>query len=170
MHGTLCSISHCFVKTFCSHNKPTTNTFQCPRCLGAACAIPSDCYICGLKLISSPHLARSYHHLFPVDAFLDTDGRTSPIVQSPVKKAVLPNVATHCFACQTSFEHAPVSTPTTAASASRSMPRSPAVGNAPKDIDQRRFQCGRCHQCFCYDCDIFIHETLHNCPGCVQEK
>lgn len=25
-----------------------------------------DCPICALTLVSSPHLARSYHHLFPV--------------------------------------------------------------------------------------------------------
>lgn len=28
--------------------------------------LPGACHICGLTLVSSPHLARSYHHLFPV--------------------------------------------------------------------------------------------------------
>ena len=27
-------------------------------------------------------------------------------------------------------------------------------------------RCGECKQLFCYDCDLYIHETLHNCPGC----
>ena len=27
-------------------------------------------------------------------------------------------------------------------------------------------RCGDCKQLFCYDCDLYIHETLHNCPGC----
>ena len=27
-------------------------------------------------------------------------------------------------------------------------------------------RCGQCQQVFCYDCDAFVHETLHNCPGC----
>ena len=31
--------------------------------------LPCSCHICGLTLVSSPHLARSYHHLFPVRAF-----------------------------------------------------------------------------------------------------
>ncbi len=31
--------------------------------------IPSTCHICRLTLVSSPHLARSYHHLFPVKPF-----------------------------------------------------------------------------------------------------
>eukprot|EP01137_Pigoraptor_chileana_P018052 Opistho-2@76970 len=43
--------------------------FVCPRCTAKHCEIPSDCRVCGLTLISSPHLARSYHHLFPLPAF-----------------------------------------------------------------------------------------------------
>lgn len=27
-------------------------------------------------------------------------------------------------------------------------------------------RCPECKQLFCYDCDLYIHETLHNCPGC----
>ena len=27
-------------------------------------------------------------------------------------------------------------------------------------------RCTECKQLFCYDCDLYIHETLHNCPGC----
>lgn len=26
--------------------------------------------------------------------------------------------------------------------------------------------CPKCKQYFCLDCDIYIHESLHNCPGC----
>ena len=31
--------------------------------------LPTACHVCGLTLVSSPHLARSYHHLFPVRPF-----------------------------------------------------------------------------------------------------
>ena len=31
--------------------------------------LPTACHVCGLTLVSSPHLARSYHHLFPVRSF-----------------------------------------------------------------------------------------------------
>ncbi|KAF5322276.1 hypothetical protein D9619_001869 [Psilocybe cf. subviscida] len=34
------------------------------------CDVPTDCDICGLMIVSSPHLARSYHHLFPVKAYV----------------------------------------------------------------------------------------------------
>ncbi len=27
-------------------------------------------------------------------------------------------------------------------------------------------RCPDCHLIFCYDCDSYIHESLHNCPGC----
>ena len=43
--------------------------FSCPRCGCKVCSIPSDCPICQLTLISSSHLARSYHHLFPIAPF-----------------------------------------------------------------------------------------------------
>lgn len=29
-----------------------------------------------------------------------------------------------------------------------------------------RYQCKKCNHVYCIDCDVFIHETLHNCPGC----
>ncbi|KAF5380442.1 hypothetical protein D9615_004478 [Tricholomella constricta] len=39
------------------------------------CDVPTDCDICGLMIVSSPHLARSYHHLFPVKGY-DAVGRS----------------------------------------------------------------------------------------------
>lgn len=29
-------------------------------------------------------------------------------------------------------------------------------------------QCGKCSDLFCLDCDLFVHETLHVCPGCSK--
>ncbi len=40
--------------------------YKCPRCRVLVCTLPMDCPVCGLTLISAPHLAKSYHHLFPV--------------------------------------------------------------------------------------------------------
>lgn len=28
-------------------------------------------------------------------------------------------------------------------------------------------RCPDCSKLFCFDCDAYIHETLHNCPGCL---
>ncbi|OSX76817.1 hypothetical protein BU14_0175s0010 [Porphyra umbilicalis] len=39
--------------------------YVCPRCEAWIAHVPAECVLCGLTLVSSPHLARSYHHLFP---------------------------------------------------------------------------------------------------------
>lgn len=29
-----------------------------------------------------------------------------------------------------------------------------------------RYRCPECHFDFCSDCDIFVHDVVHCCPGC----
>ncbi|KAI9091976.1 hypothetical protein K1719_027911 [Acacia pycnantha] len=107
--------------------------YTCPRCKVRVCELPTECRICGLTLISSPHLARSYHHLFPIVPF----DEVSPSSRNdPHQK--LPN---SCFGCQQSLLN---------------------PGNKPS----LSVICPKCKQHFCLDCDIYIHESLHNCPGC----
>jgi len=43
-----------------------SNGYICPRCYSRICQVPTDCPTCGITIIMSTHLARSYHHLFPV--------------------------------------------------------------------------------------------------------
>lgn len=43
--------------------------YFCPQCNSKYCDLPVECKVCGLTLVSSSHLARSYHHLFPVDSY-----------------------------------------------------------------------------------------------------
>lgn len=68
--------------------------YTCPRCKARICELPTECSICGLTLVSSPHLARSYHHLFPIRPFNDV----SPSVLKDLHK--LPK---NCFGCQLSL-------------------------------------------------------------------
>ena len=49
--------------------------FTCPRCLALVAELPSSCHVCGLTLVSSPHLARSYHHLFPIKPFTEVTAK-----------------------------------------------------------------------------------------------
>ena len=57
-------------QSFCvCHNELKSEGYICPRCQAKICDIPTDCDICGLMIVSSPHLARSYHHLFPVKPY-----------------------------------------------------------------------------------------------------
>jgi transcription initiation factor TFIIH subunit 2 len=60
------------LSTLCScHGRLKSHGFTCPRCKSQICEIPTDCGICGLTVVSSPHLARSYRHLFPVKNFAE---------------------------------------------------------------------------------------------------
>lgn len=43
--------------------------FTCPRCLARLPTLPCSCFVCGLTCVLSPHIARSYHHLFPLPVF-----------------------------------------------------------------------------------------------------
>lgn len=69
--------------------------YTCPRCKVRVCELPTECRICGLTLISSPHLARSYHHLFPIVPF----DEVSPASQNDPRHR-FPNT---CFGCQQSL-------------------------------------------------------------------
>ncbi|KAH9671087.1 General transcription factor IIH subunit 2 [Citrus sinensis] len=69
--------------------------YTCPRCKARVCELPTDCHICGLQLVSSPHLARSYHHLFPIAPF---DEVTPLCLNDPRNRS-----RSTCFGCQQSL-------------------------------------------------------------------
>ncbi|XP_030040995.1 general transcription factor IIH subunit 2 isoform X2 [Manduca sexta] len=60
----------------------------CPQCRSKYCSLPAQCRTCGLTLASAPHLARSYHHLFPVE---------------PYEELTNEGQAQYCFACLRTF-------------------------------------------------------------------
>ncbi|TSR04320.1 General transcription factor IIH subunit 2 [Bagarius yarrelli] len=43
--------------------------YYCPQCRAKYTELPVECKVCGLTLVSAPHLARSFHHLFPLELF-----------------------------------------------------------------------------------------------------
>ncbi|KAJ4483338.1 Ssl1-like-domain-containing protein [Lentinula aciculospora] len=118
------------------HSELKSKGFLCPRCLSKICDVPTDCDICGLMIVSSPHLARSYHHLFPVKPY------------APV--ASFDNIATSasCHAC------------------SRPFPTTPSQNVADGMSAIGRYRCPDCNTDFCSDCDVFVHDVIHCCPGC----
>ncbi|KAL6077152.1 General transcription factor IIH subunit [Balamuthia mandrillaris] len=109
------------------HQTLKVGGFFCPQCKAKYCELPIDCQICNLSLVSSPHLARSYHHLFPIPNF-------TPIPENSPEK--------QCYGCL------------------RWVSRGTGT----------LYKCPRCKKAFCYDCDLFIHESLHNCPGCEHAQ
>lgn len=80
--------------TFCAcHATLKSSGFLCPRCKSQLCAIPSDCPICGLTVVSSLHLARSYRHLFPLKTYKEV----SPAAESPSASS---SGGARCRGCQ----------------------------------------------------------------------
>ncbi|EKM54147.1 uncharacterized protein PHACADRAFT_185111 [Phanerochaete carnosa HHB-10118-sp] len=122
------------------HGELKSEGFLCPRCLAKVCDVPTDCDICGLMIVSSPHLARSYHHLFPVKPYTpitNLDDATS--------------LSATCYGCSVPFQEKVL------------QPNVPLVdGISPLG----RYRCPECEHDFCTECDVFIHDVLHCCPGC----
>ncbi|XVF47131.1 hypothetical protein PTKIN_Ptkin03bG0084400 [Pterospermum kingtungense] len=71
--------------------------YTCPRCEARVCELPPECRVCGLTLVSSPHLARSYHHLFPIAPFDEVPPSPSDL-NDPKSK-----LQRNCFGCQQSL-------------------------------------------------------------------
>ncbi|KAI9292465.1 TFIIH basal transcription factor complex, subunit SSL1 [Neoconidiobolus thromboides FSU 785] len=128
----------------CCHNEIKASGFRCPQCQAKVCEIPTECNVCGLTLISSPHLARSYHHLFPIDNFIE-------LKEEEFKQS-------NCSGCFKRFEK-------------KINEKEKENNNNTNNIklsklNNEHYQCPKCQFEFCIDCDIFIHDNLHNCPGC----
>ncbi|ODV93621.1 hypothetical protein PACTADRAFT_51397 [Pachysolen tannophilus NRRL Y-2460] len=140
--------------TFCScHSKLVYGGYICPNCSSKICSLPAICPCCNMMLILSTHLARSYHHLFPLKLF-------NELPKSEQYDAY------NCFGCQTEFPEAVPS------GNSVSIGNVTTNGNKSKKelITSSRYRCPNCHNDFCIDCDVFIHEILHNCPGCESNN
>lgn len=124
------------------HARPSRDGYLCSRCGTKVCSLPSECPVCCLTLILSTHLARSYHHLFPLVNW----------VEVPWKHAWRSST---CFACGKTFPEVP--------------PREQwerETENGKIQTNSSRYECTFCHWHFCIDCDLFAHEVVHNCPGC----
>lgn len=78
----------CHIDNVDDPSKLSTGGFNCPQCASKYCELPLECLSCGLTLVSAPHLARSYHHLFPISNF----------VECPFKKQT-----EKCYGCQKQF-------------------------------------------------------------------
>lgn len=115
---------HSMSASLCAcHQTLTKQGFFCPQCKAKVCTLPMTCPVCALTLIMSTHLARGYHHLFPLQPFNQTQGYKNP-----------------CFGCSVSL------------------------------ANRSQFECPKCHNIFCVDCDVFFHENLHNCAGCEVQN
>ena len=130
--------------TLCAcHTRPSYSGYLCSRCGTKVCSLPSECPVCGLTLILSTHLARSYHHLFPLHNWLEI----------PWSEAWRSGF---CFGCQKPFPE--------------SQSTGQQAGQRRVDPSTGRYACPTCGRHFCVDCDLFAHEVVHNCPGCQSMR
>ncbi|OLN95379.1 TFIIH basal transcription factor complex p47 subunit [Colletotrichum chlorophyti] len=144
------------------HNKPAREGYLCTRCGTRVCRLPIECPACSLTLILSTHLARSYHHLFPLRNW----------VEVPWADAAR---STACYSCLTAFPEPPKArkkdkdkdgVPTTA----DPVAPTPVVPSELKGVSESgRYACTVCRNHFCIDCDVYTHEVVHNCPGCQSD-
>lgn len=163
--------------------------YLCPRCGSRLCEVPTRCTVCSLQLVSAPQLARSYHHLFSVPVFVEVpDARTPGEISVPPASAGgsgrtgggLTNAAASAAEGDTAGIASDVDMAGSASAASASHDGAPLHVELVHDDsarcsgcsfalrrDQPRYVCPGCRGAFCADCDVLIHETLHNCPGCV---
>ena len=135
--------------SYCAcHSRPAREGYNCTRCGVRVCRLPAECPACGLTLILSTHLARSYHHLFPLRNWVE-------VPWSAAGRSVA------CFSCMCPF---PDPKPPDA-------PGSGSGGGGKENkvrgvSESGRYACEVCGNHFCIDCDVFAHEVVHNCPGC----
>lgn len=147
------------------HSNSITSGYKCPRCMARVCTLPTSCPACDLTLVLSTHLARSYHHLFPLANFVE-------VPRNEVKKRS-PKI---CYSCEQPFPKLsalpdPSKVSATAQLATRrpSNAQVPGVNSVPSIAATGRYACLDCGKWFCVDCDIFCHEEVYNCPGCEAD-
>ncbi|KAI5467007.1 Ssl1-like-domain-containing protein [Mariannaea sp. PMI_226] len=139
------------------HNKPCREGYLCTRCGARVCRLPAECPACSLTLILSTHLARSYHHLFPLRNWVE-------VPWADARKSVA------CFSCLAPFPEPPAKSKSRDGhnkddkEAGEDASTRPAAAKGVSESG--RYACEVCKQHFCIDCDVFAHEVIHNCPGC----
>ncbi|EMR09740.1 hypothetical protein PNEG_01925 [Pneumocystis murina B123] len=145
-------------ETLCScHSNVIKEGYLCPRCYSNVCSLPINCPNCDLTLIMSTHLARSYHHLFPLKNW----------VEVPWEEAV----STHCYACLMPFPEKPKELTSdlfyNTINHSKEKNRIDSFSVMHNSVSiSFRYACSDCHKHFCIDCDVFAHEILFECIGC----
>lgn len=95
---SMCSCHLSGQTNFSSHG------YYCPQCHAKYCDLPIECSVCGLTLVSAAHLARSFHHLFPVELFSEIKLEKPGLCYS-CNNSLLPqqNDAAECTICHGVF-------------------------------------------------------------------
>lgn len=157
--------------TMCAcHGNLTMGGYTCSRCSAKVCSLPITCPSCQLTLLLSTHLARSYHHLFPLRNWTTVSWSRA-----------LEKGSRACMGCLAVFSRPPTNCRSTNREkvqvAEQQHNQDGKVGRKFQDEDNQeqkasesgRYECRTCESHFCIDCDMFAHMVLHNCPGCLGQ-
>lgn len=180
------------------HKMLRPKAYVCPQCAARCCEIPTRCLVCSLQLVSAPSLARSYHHLFPVPVFVEVpnahepgsiSGGTSSAGavgagqgadgESPPAGGVGAGsgaAASKRRRVGSDDEDSAMHVEQGGGGGVQWVHNSDVLCSGcmrPLAEEDARYVCvgssGRgCGLAFCSECDSFIHETLHVCPGCAS--
>lgn len=157
------------------HSKLKNTGYSCPRCKSRICDVPTDCKVCGLTVVSSPQLSRSYRHLFPVSdrrspssSVLNRVARSQTTIKSGCTFLFLPS------STLTDTVYRPLALPTPPTCHACAFPFSTSTstvqsaGSAANGLSPTgRYVCKTCERHFCLDCDVLVHTALGFCPGCI---
>lgn len=143
--------------TLCAcHGNLTRGGYLCSRCKAKVCNLPATCPTCDLTLILSTHLARSYHHLFPLRNWVEVSW-----------KRARQKGSTQCYGCLSGFPPVPARQEVANGDEhDQGFARTKRIEGAS---ESSRYECETCGNHFCIDCDVFCHEVVHNCPGCQSQ-
>ncbi|KAF7448504.1 SSL1 RNA polymerase II transcription initiation nucleotide excision repair factor TFIIH subunit SSL1 [Pyrenophora tritici-repentis] len=147
--------------TMCAcHGNLTMGGYTCSRCSAKVCSLPITCPSCQLTLLLSTHLARSYHHLFPLRNWATVSWSRAREKGSK-----------ECVGCLSSFSKPPTSDKERSTAEQNGevngTKRDEEDSEEQKASESGRYECRACESHFCIDCDMFAHMVLHNCPGCL---
>eukprot|EP00056_Hartaetosiga_gracilis_P005265 m.82985 g.82985 ORF g.82985 m.82985 type:complete len:442 (+) comp12107_c0_seq6:82-1407(+) len=147
--------------------------YLCPQCGNKVANIPSKCDVCDLILVSSPHLAKTYHHLFPLPAFVEVP-LTNKTGEKESGKGNGNNMDMGADESDNKGETRidAVSGMADGLNNNNNNDKSnlSSVCAGCEDImeeDTHAYQCPKCEGVFCFACDLFCHEEMFNCPQCV---
>lgn len=77
--------------------------YFCPQCGAKYSELPVECKVCGLTLVSAPHLARSFHHLFPLEPFNERPVEGHPGFCEACQGQVRDKTVFQCPSCSGTF-------------------------------------------------------------------
>jgi transcription initiation factor TFIIH subunit 2 len=149
--------------------------YECPRCAAWLSEMPCECILCGLTLVSSPHLARSYHHLFPVPKFAPLSNAGIEFDdEANGKSGNARNSRAGDNDLDGDLMNVDEVAPANGNGNSKQQPKinvrcTGCLKQLPLTASLRLL-CPLCNNIFCIDCDAFVHDALHHCPSCGMQE